>query len=219
MPGNDAQHPLIHLIGELQEEEALEQVRRLVDTGVDPLLVFDICHKGMIRVGEYYEKGRYAISGLIMAGEIMRQVGQVLFPLIENQNRHADTGKLVLGTVEGDIHYIGKDIFKTLVRGHGFTVHDLGVDVAPANFLSAIHEFKPDIVGISCLISGAYRSFKETIAFLRQNVPAALAPRAYIGGGRLDQLMAAEIGLDHWTSDAAQGVRLCRKIMADSRPR
>lgn len=214
MPNSDVQHPLVHLIGELHEEKTLEHVRRLVDAGVDPLSIFDLCHKGMVCVGEYYEKGRYAISGLIMAGEIMRQVGQILFPLIENRHVQADTGKIVLGTVEGDIHYIGKDIFKTLVRGHGFTVHDLGVDVAPANFLSAIHEFKPDIVGISCLISGAYRAFKETIAFLRHNVPDVLAPRAYIGGGRLDQLIAEDVGVDRWTSDAAQGVRLCKQIMA-----
>lgn len=103
-----------------------------------------------------------------------------------------------------------------LVRGHGFTVHDLGVDVPASSFLAAIHEFKPDIVGMSCLISATYETMKKTIANLRENVPLDLSPRAYIMGGRIDELICKDMNADYWTNDAMRGVRLCQEIMSQS---
>lgn len=148
-----------------------------------------------------------------MAGEIMRQVGQLVFPNLKNKFTAGENRRIVLGTVEGDIHDIGKDIFKVLVRGYGFSVHDLGVDVAPSKFLSAVLEVKPDIVGFSCLISAVVSKMQETLSFLKENTPAALAPRAYIIGGRVDRHIAKHVGTDYWANDAMAGVRLCRKIM------
>jgi len=208
-------HDVSAFMAELQEEATLERVRQCLAEGVDPLTIIDLCHKGMVQVGEYYEQGRYFISGLIMAGEIMGQVGQLVFPLLENKTTHGDAGSIVLGTVEGDIHFIGKDIFKVLVRAHGFAVHDLGVDVPPSRFLAAIHEFKPDIVGLSCLISSTYKSMRETIAHLREDIPPALSPRAYIIGGRVNELVCEDVKADYWTDDGMKGVRLCQKIMGE----
>jgi methanogenic corrinoid protein MtbC1 len=213
MPVTDKHEDLITLVAELKEDAALELVQQYIADGVAPLEIIDICHKAMVRVGERYEKEIYFISGLIMAGEIMRKVGELVLPLIESKITNGDSGSIVLGTVEGDIHFIGKDIFKVLVRGYGFTVHDLGVDVPSNKFLAAIHEFKPDIVGLSCLISGAFKSMKETIALLKENVPQNLSPRAYVIGGRVDELVCKDMGADHWTNDGMKGVRLCQKIM------
>jgi methanogenic corrinoid protein MtbC1 len=203
-------------MAELQEEAVLDLVQQHIADGVDPMTIIDLCHKGMIQVGEYYEQGRYFIAGLIMAGEIMHQVGQQVFPLLESRIMNENIGSIVLGTVEGDIHFIGKDIFKELVRAHGFAVHDLGVDVPPSRFLAAIHEFKPDIVGLSCLITAAYRSMQETIALLKENIPEKLAPRAYLIGGRVDEFLCKELGADYWIDDAMKGVRLCKQIMEGS---
>ena len=205
------------LLVELNERAALEAVRQYVTDGVDPLAIIDLCHKGMVQVGELYNQGTYFISALIMAGEIMRKVGQMVLPLIENQSTNGDAGCIVLGTVEGDIHFIGKDIFRVLVRAHGFAVHDLGVDVSPSRFLAAVHEFKPDIVGLSCLISGAFNAVSETIALLKRNIPDTLSPRAYIVGGRVDDLMCKELGADYRTDDAMKGVILCLKVMGKDR--
>jgi methanogenic corrinoid protein MtbC1 len=216
MPVTDNQTELSTLVAELQEEAVLDLVQQHIADGVDPLTIIDLCHKGMIQVGEYYEQGRYYIAGLIMAGEIMRQVGQQVFPLLESKITNGDTGSIILGTVEGDIHFIGKDIFKVLVRVHGFTVHDLGVDVPPSKFLAAIHEFKPNIVGLSCLITAAFKPMQETIALLKENIPQDLTPRAYLIGGRVDEFVCKEIGADYWTSDAMKGVRLCQKIMGEN---
>ena len=213
MPVTGKKDHLITLMAELQEEAVLDLARQSIAEGVPPWDIIELCHKGMARVGEHYEQGRYFISGLIMAGEIMRQVGQMVLPLIEKKVTTGDAGRIVLGTVEGDIHFIGKDIFKVLVRVYGFTVHDLGVDVPPERFLSAVREFKPDIVGLSCLISAAYSSMKETVALLRGELPGNMAPRALVIGGQVDENVCKEVGADDWTNDAMKGVRLCQKIM------
>ena len=208
---------LINLMAELNEEAVLDLVQHSLADGEEPLRIIDLCHKGMIRVGELYEEGRYFISALILAGEIMAQVGQIVLPFHESEIGREDSGSgsIVLGTVEGDIHDVGKDIFKVLVRGYGFTVHDLGVDVSPNRFLAAIHEFKPDIVGLSCLISSAFTAMGETIALLRGNISQSLSPLAYIIGGRVDKNVSEAVGADYWTSDGMNGVRLCQKIMAE----
>lgn len=207
------QEKLISLVADLKEDASLDLVRQYIAEGINPLTIIDICHKGMVEVGKRYEQGIYFISGLIMAGEIMRKAGQLVLPLIESKVTNGDSGSIVLGTVEGDIHFIGKDIFKVLVRGYGFAVHDLGVDVPPGKFLAAIQEFKPDIVGLSCLISGTFRAMRETIAFLKDTIPQGMSPRAYIIGGRVDELVSRDVGADYWTNDAVKGVRLCQKIM------
>jgi methanogenic corrinoid protein MtbC1 len=207
---------LITRMADLQEDAVLDLVQQQLAEGVGSLDIVENCQKGMIKVGERYEQGQYYISGLIMAGEIMRKVGQLVFPLLEGKIMNGNSGSIVLGTVEGDIHYIGKDIFKTLARVHGFTVHDLGVDVPPSKFLAAIHEFKPHIVGLSCLISAAFKSMRETITFLKQNVSEKLLPRACIIGGQVDELVCKEVQSDYWTKDAMKGVLLCQKIMAGS---
>jgi methanogenic corrinoid protein MtbC1 len=216
MPVTDNQTELSTLMAELQEEAVLDLVQQHIADGVDPLTIIDLCHKGMIQVGEYYEQGRYFIAGLIMAGEIMHQVGQLVFPLLEGKVMNGNIGSIVLGTVEGDIHFIGKDIFKELVRVHGFAVHDIGVDVPPSKFLEAIREFKPDIVGLSCLITAAYKSMQEIIALLKENTPEELAPRAYLIGGRVNDFLCKEVGADYWTNDAMKGVHLCQQIMEGS---
>jgi methanogenic corrinoid protein MtbC1 len=169
----------------------------------------------MIEVGERYEKGEYFIAGLIMAGEIMGQVGQLVFPFLENEVDTGDSGSIVLGTVERGIHFIGKDIFKALVQSCGFTVHDLGIDVPASRFLASVHEFKPDILGISCLITSAYENMAGTIDLLKKYVPEDFSPHAYIIGGRVDDLVRREVGADFWTNDGMKGVRLCQRIMSD----
>jgi len=213
MPETRTGKRLQALIAELNEEAALELAEELLNKGVDPLNIIDQCHKGMVDVGEMYERGIYFISGLIMAGEIMRQIDQLVFPLLDRNGMNGDAGIIVLGTVEGDIHFIGKDIYKVLAQVHGFSVHDLGVDVPPGRFVGAVHEFKPDIVGLSCLITSAFQPMKETIETLRDSIPDKIAPRAYIIGGRVDSSLCREVGADFWANEAMKGVRLSQKIM------
>jgi methanogenic corrinoid protein MtbC1 len=214
MFAKDEQHPLITHMANLQEKAVMELVAKQLAEGVDALTIIDLCHKGMIEAGERYEQKRYFISGLIMAGEIMRLVSLQVLPLLDHRPAGGEAGgRIVLGTVEGDIHDIGKDIFKVLARVYGFTVHDLGVDVPANKFLSAIHEIRPHIVGLSCLISAAYQPMQETISFLRANTPRQFAPHAYVIGGRVDELVCADVKADYWTKDGMRGVRICQEVM------
>lgn len=207
------------LIAELDEPNALELARKLIAEGADPLEIIEYANNGMIEVGVRYEKGIYFISGLVMAGEIMQQIGQMVVPLTMGTPPRQVVGRIVIGTVEGDIHFIGKDIFKAFMRGHGFAVHDLGVDVPQSRFLSAIYEFKPDIVGFSCLITAGLAVLEATIAHLRANVPPDLAPRAYLAGGRfMNRRVGQKVGADLWTSDSMEGVRLCQRTLESARP-
>lgn len=207
---------LISLMADLKEQEVLESVRRCVAEGAPPLRIIDLCHRGMMEVGERYERGIYFISALIMAGEIMREVSQMVLPLIKNEMPGKESGNIVLGTVEGDIHFIGKDMFKVLVQGHGFTVHDLGVDVPPAQFVEAVLEHRPQIVGLSCLISTSLKAMKETISILRNSIPETHLPIAYIIGGLIDEEICRYVGADYWTNDAMGGVRICQNIIGNS---
>jgi methanogenic corrinoid protein MtbC1 len=209
----DTYGELSTLLAELEEQAVLDLVRESLANGVESLTIIELCHEGMVEVGKRYEKGEYFISGLIMAGEIMVQVGKLAFPLLENRVDTGDAGSIVLGTVEGDIHFVGKDIFKVLIQGYGFTVHDLGIDVPASKFLDSIHELKPDILGISCLISSAYEDLAETIGLLKKYAPEDLSPRAYIIGGRVDEILRREVGADFWVKDGMAGVRLCQNIM------
>lgn len=213
MSVSDYQNKLITLITELQEDAALDLVQQFMSEGLNPINIIDLCHKGMIEVGKLYEQGTYFISGLIMAGEIMRQVSQMVFPLIESESVENNSGNIVLGTVEGDIHFIGKDIFKTLIRVNGFTVHDLGVDVPPAKFLAAVQEYKPAILGLSCLITASFKPMQDTITLLRNEIGENVSPVAYIIGGQVNEQICTQVGADYWVDNAMDGVRLCQKII------
>ena len=201
-------------IAALDENKALEATNQLICDGVPPLKIIEHSHKGMEEVGLRYEKGEYFISGLIMAGEIMQQISHMVVPLSKTGMLRQEAGTMVVGTVEGDIHFIGKDIFKSFLRGHGFQVHDLGVDVPKERFLSAVYEFRPDIVGFSCLINSGHDALGKTIAYLREKAPAELAPLAYlVGGRRITEKVGKTVGADLWTSDSMEGVRLCQRTM------
>ncbi|MBN2040503.1 MAG: cobalamin-dependent protein [Spirochaetes bacterium] len=208
------QDKLVSLITDLEEENTIKLLQQLIDKDENPLEIIDVCHKGMSEVGRLYEEGSYFISGLIMAGDIMRQVNQMLFPLIENSSGQEQTGSIVLGTVEGDIHYIGKDIFKQLVSVYGFTVNDLGVDVPAEKFLEVTLKIKPKIVGLSCLVSAAIVPMEKTISLLKENLPENIQPK-YIIGGQVDELVCKQVGADYWVNNAMAGVRICQKIMEE----
>lgn len=216
-PNNgDMQARLIHHVVELDEDEALSLVRERLSRGDDPLAVVEDCHEGMRRVGERYEQGQYYLSGLIMAGEIFREVMELAQPVIEAQVSGNESGRILLGTVQGDIHDIGKNIQAMLLSCYGFTVLDLGVDVPPAEFLARAGQFKPDIVGLSGLLTSSYDTMRQTIALLRQSgeKSVVVAP-VIIGGGTLNEQVRLYTGADYWIANSMEGVRLCQRLLAN----
>jgi methanogenic corrinoid protein MtbC1 len=205
---------LMAAIEALNEDQALDQVRALLSAGENPLRIIESSQSGMRLVGERYHRGDYYIAGLIMAGEIFRQLVEIVKPGLSQRISAESAGTLLLGTVEGDIHDLGKDIFKILIECYGFQVIDLGVDVPVADFLSQAILVRPHIIGISALLTGDFDNLKKTVAVLKadQTIRTEKIP-IIIGGAQLNQKVCEDVGADYWTNDAAEGVRICRKLV------
>jgi len=205
---------LAQLVADLEEDAVLELVRQRIDAGDDPLQIIDECNEGMRKVGQRYEQGKYFVAGLIMSGEIFREVVELVQPLIEQQSKGNASGRVLIGTVSGDIHDIGKNMFGMLLSCHGFDVIDLGVDVPPNVFVEKIVETKPDIVGLSGLITASFETMKDTVAALRDQAKEhKLSFPIIIGGGMIDDQVCKYVGADYWTPDAMAGIRLCEELL------
>ena len=206
---------LARLLADLEEEAVLEAVRRRVAAGDEPLQIIEECNAGMRQVGERYEHGQYFLAGLIMAGEIFREVVEIVRPTLESSASTQASGRVLLGTVQGDIHDIGKDMVGMLLTCHGFTVIDLGVDVPPAEFVEQALKHKPDIVGLSGVLSASFEKMRETVDLLRGVQQDGAPIPIIIGGGIIDDQICQYVGADYWVADAMSGVHLCQKLMAD----
>ncbi len=198
-------------IAELDEQGALDAVTVRATNGEDPMTILEECQTGMRYVGEHYQSGKYFISGLIMAGEIFREAMLLLSPLMPEAGSVGDAGTILLATVRGDIHDLGKSIVATMLRSYGFTVHDLGVDVAPELVARKAVELRPDVVGLSGLLTVATEGMKATVAEVRAAAPDLGRPLpVIIGGGIVTEQTCKYTGADLWANDAARGVRLIR---------
>lgn len=197
----------------LDEERVLSLVEEALAGGTGGLAVVHSCERGMRGVGERYEREQVYLAGLIMAGEIFREVMVVTQPHLELELVGTGSGKVLLGTVAGDIHNIGKNMVRMALRSFGFTVTDLGIDVPPERFLEEARAFEPDVVGLSGLVSASYESMRDTIELIHESAEA-LGRRlpVVIGGGTIDERVCRFVGADFWTTDAMEGVRICQRI-------
>jgi methanogenic corrinoid protein MtbC1 len=211
---------LIRCVANLEEQGALALVERRVAQGDDPIAIVEDSQEGLRQVGERYERREYFLSGLIMAGEIFREIMEILAPIIERRFTGNESGSILLGTAQGDIHDIGKNNLSMLLTSYGFTVHDLGVDVPPAEFLHAATRLHPDIIGLSGLLTSSYDSMRATVEVLRASSDLHVATRAIIlGGNQLNEQVCRYVGADGWVTDAMSGVRLCQRLLAARPPR
>jgi methanogenic corrinoid protein MtbC1 len=216
MTDTEGRTALIAAVADLKEQEALAMVNQRLAAGDNPLKIVEDCQEGLRQVGLRYEQQEYYLTGLIMAGEIFRGVMELVQPVIEVQHSGNETGTVLLGTVLGDIHDIGKNNLNMLLTCYGFTVHDLGVDVPPAEFLLQAVEIKPDIIGLSGLLTSSYDTMRETIALLRNagNSHLAHVP-IIIGGNQLNEQVCQYVKADYWVNNAMAGVRLCLRLMSE----
>ena len=202
-------------IAELDQAGVLSAVPSSLDAGDDTAVIIATCEEGMRLVGERYEQREYYLSGLIMAGEIFREVLEITRPAVQTSLAGIGPGKVVLGTVQGDINDIGKSILKIALRAFGFTVEDLGVDVPPQAFVDKALAWRPDVIGLSGLLTSAYETMRETVRLLRaQPAPGAKPIPVIIGGGTLPEHVRAYVGADYWCNDALAEVQLCQQLIA-----
>ena len=211
MSNTDTSTKLIAAITDLQEETSLALVRQRLDANDDPLLIIEDCREGMRQVGQRYERNEYFLAGLIMAGEIFYQVMELVQPVVERQVSGEASGHILLGTVEGDIHDLGKNIVNMLLSCHNFVVYDLGVNVPPTAFTEQAAQVQPHVVGLSGLLTSSYDAMRETVVLLREQ--GYHGP--IIAGGRLSEKVCEYVGADCWTTDAMTGVELCRHVMSE----
>lgn len=200
---------LVSAFVNLEEEKVLRLVENLLKEGKDPSEILEACRRATTSIGERFERGEYFLSELVFASEIFNGVMRIVLPEIKREVK--PSGTIVLGTVQGDIHDIGKNIFKAFAEAAGFRVIDLGVDVPPQRFVEAVRTCNPNIVGMSGLLTISYESMKETIKALKE---AGVRDRVkiIIGGGRVDEHVKRYVGADDWADNAVVGVRKCREM-------
>jgi methanogenic corrinoid protein MtbC1 len=201
---------LVELMSDLMEEETLALVKEKIAQGADPNQILDDARSAMEVVGKRFESCEYFIPDLMMAGEILREISELVKPLLVKEKGAQKSGKVIIGTVAGDIHDIGKDIVTFMLDVSGFDVLDLGIDVPVETFVTKIKEFQPKVVGLSGFLTLAFDSMKQTVeaiekAGLRDKV------KIMIGGGQIDDEVRKYVKADAYGKDAVAGVQLAKK--------
>jgi dimethylamine corrinoid protein len=199
---------------EMEEQQTLEQVTALLEAGESPRAILEALSEGMNDVGDRYANGEYYLADLVFAAEIFRGALDILKPALEAESgaEQEVVGRIVIGTVHGDLHDIGKNIFVALARNAGFVVNDLGIDVPPAAFVENVKRDGAQIVGMSGILTMSVASMVETIEALTE---AGLRDKVkiIIGGLPVDERWQAEVGSDAYTDNAYEGVKICRAFM------
>ncbi|MCF8130117.1 MAG: cobalamin-dependent protein [Deltaproteobacteria bacterium] len=207
---------LTEAIVEMEEDQAMAMTRELLESGTAPMAVFEAYQEAMVEVGRRFEKGIYFIPELILSGNMMNEATEIIKPYLDGQivkDGREKIGKILLATVEGDIHDIGKNIVAALLDLNGFEVKDLGVDVPIDQIVSEARDFGADIVGLSGLLTLAFDPMKELVdklaaTGLRQNT------KVIIGGGQMDEQVCEYTGADAFVIDAVAGINLCKEWMS-----
>ena len=210
MPDRLADH-----IVSLSREEALAEVHRRVEGGADPLALLEECRQGMTRVGELFQEGEYYLSELLLSADLFKEASAILEPHLARLRRAEPLGKVVLATMQGDIHDLGKNILVTLLEVSGFEVHDLGVDVAPEILVEHVRKTTPDVVGFSSLLTTSFQSSKRAAELLRE---AGLRDelKLIVGGGVTTAAFKDYVQADFQTLDATEGVAYCVEALGES---
>jgi len=201
---------LVNALADLKEKEALRITEDRLKAGEDPLAILDDARQAMSLVGERFGNYEYFIPDLIYSGEILRQISEMVKPKLVKAADAKRLGKVIMGTVAGDIHDIGKDIVVFMLDVSGFEVYDLGVDVPAQQFVDKIKETNAGIVGLSGFLTLAFDSMKETVeaikvAGLRDEV------KIMIGGGQINEEVRKYTDADAYGQDAMVGVTLAKK--------
>jgi methanogenic corrinoid protein MtbC1 len=201
---------LVEAIVDMREEETLKLVREMVESDSDPMAILDDTRQAMDIVGQRFEEGTYFLPELMLAGEMMNQITEILKPKLAEMPEREHHGKVLIGTVEGDIHDIGKNIVSFMLDVNGFKVFDLGVDVPPQKFVEAIQEFQPQVVGLSGFLTLSFDSMKNTVAVIDS---AGLRDKVkiMIGGGQINEEVKEYAGADGFGKDAVVGISLAKK--------
>ncbi len=196
------------LVG-MKRDRVIELTEQLLAAETDPLKILDASKRAMGEVGRRFETEEYFIPELILAGRMLKSIADRVKPHLTREAAFEKKGRVLIGTVAGDIHDIGKDIVVTMLEVNGYEVMDLGVDVPVERFVEAVRLFKPQVVGLSGFLTLVYDAMKNAIEAIREEGPAGM--KIMIGGGQIDEQIQSYTGADAFGRDAIDAVRLCRE--------
>ncbi len=200
-------------LADLKEDEVVAIVQEKVAAGVDPMAILAEASKGMETVGSRFSKGEYFIPDLVYSGEILKKINEVVKPLMTKGTAEKKGGKVIIATVVGDIHDIGKDILVFMLDVNGFQVYDMGVDVPIQKIVDKVKETGAPVLGLSGFLTLAYDAMKYTIDALKA---AGLRDKVkiMIGGGQITPEIVKYTGADAYGKDAIEGVALAKKWLS-----
>lgn len=201
---------LVVAMADLDEDVVLEEVKALKAQGTPALEIIASLQEGMEIVGNRFEKKEYFLSELIMSAEVFNEASEIIGGMGETGK--SKNGIFVIGTIYDDIHDIGKNIVTTVMRSNGFEVIDLGVDIPTAKFIEAIKQYKPKVVGISCLLTTCFDNVKECIKSI-EDAGLRESTKVLVGGGPVDDAAGEYMGSDIVCKNAQQTVEYCKKFV------
>ena len=204
---------LLDALVEMKKSRVGELTHELLEAGTDPMEILNVSKEAMSEVGRLFETREYFIPELILAGLMLKDISQATQPYLKKQESDTLTrGRVIIGTVEGDIHDIGKNIVVTLLEANGYEVMDLGVDVPRSRFVEAAKEFKPQVIGLSGFLTLAYDPMRDTIAAIKAENIGEI--KFIIGGGQIDDQVMQYAGADGWGLEAMDAVNFCDQWIA-----
>ncbi|PRR84422.1 cobalamin B12-binding domain-containing protein [Clostridium luticellarii] len=203
---------LTQAVGDLDEDKVFEMLKDFVNSNPEEeeaQKVVNACQDGMATVGDLFDSGEYFVGDLIFAGELLNNAIDVLKPVIGSESSNK-LGTIVLGTVQGDLHDIGKNIFKSMAEAAGFEVYDIGIDQSAAAFIDKIKEVNPQIVGMSGVLTLAIDSMKNIVNEIeKENLKDKV--KIIIGGNPVTKEACEHVRADAFTTNAAEGVKICKE--------
>lgn len=201
---------LVSALADLKEKEVLTIAQKRLDSGEDPLKTLNDARKAVAMVGQRYKDGEYFIPELVYSGEILKAIVEMVKPKLAKGAEVQRLGKVIIGTVAGDIHDIGKDIVTFMLDVNGFEVYDLGVDVPAEKFVDKIKEVKPEVVGLSGFLTVSFDSMKGTVQSIKDE-DLRDKVKIMIGGGTLDDRVREYVGADAFGRFAGDAVSLAKE--------
>ncbi len=201
---------LIKAITEMREEDALKIAAQLLEAGTSPLDILEASRKALDAIGKCFEEGTYFLPELMLAGEMMTQITELIKPKLAAMPDRRRLGKVLIGTVQGDIHDIGKNVVSFMLDVNGFEVLDLGVDVPSQKFVDATRDFQPQVVALSGFLTLSFDSMKSTVAAIEA---AGLRDKVkiMIGGGQINDEVKEYASADGYGRDAMAAVSFAKK--------
>jgi methanogenic corrinoid protein MtbC1 len=200
---------LIDAMVEIDESKISTLVENQLKTR-DPMDILNDLKEGLAKVGLLFEKEEYFLSDLVFAADIFKEITKKMEPHFPKMKGDVK-GKIIMGTVEGDFHDIGKNIMEDLLRFNGYEVQDLGVDVSAETFLKAVTKFKPDILGLTGLLTAAFEPMKEAIELVRKDYKADII--IAVGGAPINEQWIKEVGADFGANNASIGLKLINQAI------